>query len=117
MSLAQDQYITITREARPVTVHFNDNVLASTKDALILREGSYDPVYYIPKAHVAMEFLLPTDRHTTCPHKGVADYWTVSAGGAAAESAVWGYPNPKPDVSAIAGHVAFYPSKVRIEVG
>ena len=117
MSLAQDKYITIERETRPVIVHFNDNILASTKDALILREGSYDPVYYIPKAHVAIEFLLPTERHTTCPHKGVADYWTISAGGSAAENAVWGYPTPKPDVAEIADHVAFYPSKVRIEVG
>ena len=117
MSLAQDKYITITHETRPVIVHFNDNILASTKDALILREGSYDPVYYIPKAHVAMEFLLPTDKHTTCPHKGKASYWTISAGGSAAENAVWGYDTPKEAVLAIAGHVAFYPDKVRIEIG
>lgn len=117
MSRTEDQYITITRETRPVVVHFNDNILASTKEALILREGSYDPVYYIPQAHVAMEYLLPTERHTTCPHKGVASYWTISAGGAAAENAVWAYPEPKVAVAEIAGHVAFYPDKVRFEVG
>ena len=117
MTPGQDQYITIERETRPVTVHFNGNILASTKEALRLREGGHDPVYYIPKAHVAMEFLLPTERHTTCPHKGEASYWTISAGGAAAENAVWGYSSPKPDVAEIADHVAFYPDKVVIELG
>jgi uncharacterized protein (DUF427 family) len=115
--LKETPYITITPEPRPVNVYFNDNVLATTKEALILQEGSYPPVVYIPKEHVAMEFLLPTDRHTTCPHKGEASYWTISAGGSAAENAVWGYDTPKEAVLPIAGHVAFYPDKVRIEIG
>lgn len=117
MSTTPEGYITITREEQPVNVYFHDNVIASTNDALVLKEGSYDPVYYIPKAHVAMAYLLQTDRHTTCPHKGEAMYWTISAGGSAAENAVWSYPKPKDQVMAIAGHLAFYPDKVRIKVG
>ena len=110
-------HITITPETRPVNVFFHDNVIATTKDALILQEGRHSPVVYIPKDHVAMEFLLPTERRTSCPHKGEASYWTISAGGSSAENAVWGYDAPKADVAAIAGHVAFYPDKVRIEIG
>lgn len=118
MSITADKgrHITITPEPRGVVVHFNTNILASTKDALILREGSQAPVYYIPKKHVAMQFLLPTDHRTTCPHKGTASYWSISAGGSAAKNAVWGYDTPNKDVEAIADHVAFYPDKVVIEV-
>ena len=116
-TLRESPTITITPETQPVNVFFNDNVIATTKQALILQEGSYPPVIYVPKEHVAMEFLLPTDKHTTCPHKGEASYWTISAGGSSAENAVWGYDTPKDTVAAIAGHVAFYPDKVRIEVG
>ncbi|BDA82547.1 hypothetical protein Sa4125_00890 [Aureimonas sp. SA4125] len=116
-TLQPTPHITVTPETRPVNVFLNDNVIASTKQALVLQEGNAQPVLYIPKEHVAMEFLLPTDRRTTCPHKGEASYWTISAGNASAENAVWGYDTPKDGVLAIAGHVAFYPDKVRIQVG
>lgn len=114
--MSSTSHITITPETRPVNVTFNDNVIASTKEALLLKEGSQSPVVYVPMAHVAMEFLEKTDRKTTCPHKGEASYWSISAGGAAAQNAVWGYETPKDNVKEIAGHVAFYPDKVRIEI-
>ncbi|KAB0677773.1 DUF427 domain-containing protein [Aureimonas leprariae] len=118
MSAAEQKpYITIERETRPVNVMMNDNIVATTKEALILKEGDYPPVYYIPKDHVAMEFFLPTDKRTTCPHKGEARYWTISGQGRALENAAWAYDDPHAAVSAIAGHVAFYPDKLRIEVG
>lgn len=110
-------HIRIEREPRPVQILFHDAVIASTKDALVLTEGSYPPVYYIPKAHVEMAFLHESDRRTTCPHKGEARYWSISAEGYGAENAVWGYDRPKAGVTEIADHVAFYPDTVRIAVG
>ncbi|GGD96070.1 hypothetical protein GCM10011390_13500 [Aureimonas endophytica] len=109
--------ITIEPEARPVIVLMNDNIIASTKEALILTEGDHPPVYYIPREHVAMEFLIPTDHHTTCPWKGEARYWTITGQGRAVENGAWAYDNPHAEVSAIAGHLAFYPDRLRIEVG
>ena len=110
-------YITIERETRPVNVLFGDVIVATTEEALVLKEGSYAPVIYVPRAHVATEFFLPTDHRTTCPHKGEARYWTISAAGRAAENAAWAYDTPKAEAAAIAGHVAFYPDRLRIEVG
>ena len=121
MSAAQDSgrkpYITIERETRPVNVLFGDVVVATTNDALLLKEGSYPPVVYVPREHVATEFFLPTEKRTTCPHKGEARYWTISAAGRAAENAAWAYDSPKPAAAEIAGHVAFYPDRLRIEIG
>ncbi len=108
--------IRIEREPRAVQILFHDAVIGSTKDALKLTERGHDPVYYIPRDHVEMAFFQDSDHQTTCPFKGEARYWSLSAEGYAAENAVWSYEQPKEAASAIAGYLAFYPDKVRIAV-
>ena len=48
------------------------------------------------------------------PHcvSGDAAYYTLTAGGSVARNAVWTYEQPYPAVGQIAGHLAFYTSKV-----
>ena len=108
--------IRIEHDPRAVNVVFHDAVIASTKDALLLTEEGHAPVHYIPREHVTMDFLHPSDKRTTCPFKGEARYWSISAEGAAATDAAWAYDDPKEGARAIAGYVAFYPDKVRITV-
>ena len=55
-----------------------------------------------------MDLLVPSDKHTTCPYKGEASYWSVHAGGKVAEDAVWSYPEPLDDAPPLAGYMAFY---------
>jgi uncharacterized protein (DUF427 family) len=69
-------------------------------------------VQYIPREDVNMDLLDRTDHHTTCPYKGEASYFKVTAGGLERDNAVWSYETPNPSVSRIAGHLAFYPNKV-----
>ena len=59
-----------------------------------------------------MDLLVPTDKHTTCPYKGEASYWSVHAGGKVAENAVWSYPEPLDDAPPLAGYMAFYWNKM-----
>lgn len=99
--------ISIEPAKGPVTVTFHGAVIASADNALVLKETGYDPVHYMPKDRVEMAFLHETGHHTTCPFKGEARYWSISAEGAAAENAVWAYDNPHDGVKDIAGHVAF----------
>ena len=82
--------------------------VVDSRRALILFEEGHLPVYYFPREHVREDLLEPTDRHTTCPRKGVASYWTVRAGDRVAENAAWGYPEPIDSCPDISGHVAFY---------
>ena len=98
-----------------VVVRFGGTVVADTQRALVLREASYDPVLYVPFADCAQERFEPMERSTHCPFKGDARYWTLRAGGEAAENAAWGYDEPFDQVSEIGGHVAFYPDRVSIE--
>ena len=59
-----------------------------------------------------MDLLVPSDKHTTCPYKGEASYWSVHAGGKVAEDAVWSYPEPLADAPPLAGYIAFYWNKM-----
>jgi len=109
--------IRIEPEPRNVNVLFHDTVIASTTRAVQLHENGRDPVVYVPREDAEMAFLQDSDHHTTCPHKGEARYWSVSAQGYGEENAVWSYENPKPGSEGIAGYLAFYPDKFSIAYG
>ena len=102
-------YIEIKPEQGRVRVTLRGEVIADTADALALKEGSYPVVYYIPRKDVKMDRLARTAHSTHCPHKGDASYFSIKDG---PDNAVWSYEQPKDQVAAIKGHVAFYPSKV-----
>jgi len=91
-----------------VQISFKGEVIADTKDALRLEEGSYPAVYYIPRKDVKMERLERSTHQTTCPYKGRASYYSL----AGAPNAVWSYERPYDEMLAIKGLLAFYPDKV-----
>ncbi|KQQ90351.1 DUF427 domain-containing protein [Aureimonas sp. Leaf324] len=117
MSAVSQSTLRVEREPQPVNVTFHDTVIASTTEALRLYEGNREPVLYIPREHVEMAYFDESDKRTTCPLKGEARYWSISAGGYGETDAVWSYDDPKPAARQIAGYLAFYPDKVRIVVG
>jgi uncharacterized protein (DUF427 family) len=94
-----------------VRVTFNGELIAESRDALVLEEGKYQPVYYVPRKDVKMERLIRTSHTTHCPHKGDATYYSL-ANGRTARNAVWSYEHPLVQVQAIKDHLAFYPDKV-----
>jgi len=105
--------ITIEPNPARVVVRAGERVIADTTRALTLREAGYAPVSYIPLEDVERSLLIPTDHATYCPYKGDASYYTID-GAERGENAVWEYREPYAAVAAIAGHVAFYPDRVRI---
>ncbi len=111
-----DHPISIVPNPRRITVTVAGHVVADTTAALTLREASYPPVQYIPRADVEMSLLQPTDHKTYCPYKGDCSYFSIPSGGDRATNAVWSYEAPYEAVAAIKGHLAFYPDRVdRIE--
>ena len=95
-----------------VRVEFGGEVVADSTCALLLHEANYPPGHYFPREDVRMELLNRTDRATHCPYKGDASYWTLEAGGRAAENAVWSYERPIPGMTGIAGYLAFYRARM-----
>lgn len=83
----------------------------ATWNAVVLAEGdNYEVVegnVYFPPESVKWEYFKRTDKHTTCPWKGVASYYDLEAGGKVNRDAVWTYPEPKEAAKNIKGHVAF----------
>ena len=110
-----DHTISVEPHSGRVVVRFGGSVVADTERALVLREASYEPAFYVPFRDCAQACFEPTERSTHCPFKGDARYWTLRAGEETAENAAWGYDAPFDQVSEIEGHVAFYPDKVSIE--
>jgi uncharacterized protein (DUF427 family) len=112
-----DHPITIERNPARVTVTVAGRVIADTRNALILREASYPPVQYIPRADVDMSLLERAQHATYCPYKGDCSYYSIPSGGAKSANAVWTYEAAYPAVAAINGHLAFYPDRVeRLEI-
>ena len=111
-----DHPIAIEAHAGRVVVRFAGRTIADTRRAVMLREASYPPVAYVPREDADLSLLERTERSTFCPFKGDCAYYTVRAGDAVAENAVWTYEAPYPAVAEIDGRLAFYPNKVEIVV-
>ena len=108
-------HITTQPAAVRVRVTVSGEIIADTRDALALKEGSYPVVYYIPRKDVKMDRLARTSHSTHCPFKGDASYFSLKGG---PDNAVWSYEKPFDEMAAIKDHLAFYPSKVdSIEIG
>ena len=105
--------ITIEPNPSRVVVRIGDQTIADTTAALTLQESTYPAVQYLPLTDVDQSLLHRTETSTYCPFKGDASYYTISTGDGELTDAIWTYDQPYPAVSQIAGHVAFYPDRVR----
>ncbi len=98
-----------------VRVFAQGEPIADTRDALLLEESGYGPVYYVPRKDVRMERLARSQHRSHCPFKGEASYFSLAGG---AGNAAWSYEDPYDEVSVIKDHLAFYPHQVdAIEAG
>lgn len=107
--------ITITPADGTWVIRAGGAVLGESQHALALVEGDYDPVIYFPRDDIAMTFLDRSPRTTTCPHKGLASYYSIVTKSGTIDNAVWSYEDAKGDAAAISGYLAFYPNKVAVE--
>ena len=78
-------------------------VLAESEETVVV-EGNH----YFPADSINREHFRVSQTHTTCPWKGVANYYDVVAGGEVNADAAWYYPEPKDAAKEIKGRVAFW---------
>ncbi|MGB1235860.1 MAG: DUF427 domain-containing protein [Planktomarina sp.] len=93
------------------TIRAAGAVIAETKNALELTEGSYPPVIYFPRDDIAMTFLDAADHTSVCPYKGTASFFTIQTKNGPIDNAAWSYDAPLDAVASITGHIAFYPGE------
>ena len=82
---------------------WNGKVIAETSKYEVV-EGNI----YFPPDSVKKEFLKRSDKHTTCPWKGIASYYDVVVDGKVNEDAAWYYPEPSKLAQNIKGYIAFW---------
>jgi len=103
-------------ETRRVRVTFAGIAIADSVAAVRCEETGHEPVHYVPEKDVRLDLMHPTEHKSYCPFKGDCSYLTVEVTGASAkresENAVWAYRAPYDEAVGLAGHYAFYKSRV-----
>jgi uncharacterized protein (DUF427 family) len=107
-----DHRITITPARGLVMVTVNGQRVASSREALTLKEAAYPEVHYIPRKDVDMTQLQRSSHQTYCPYKGECTYYSIPSGGERSVNAVWTYEAPFAAVAEIREYLAFYPNRV-----
>lgn len=82
---------------------WNNQTIAESNDTIVV-EGNH----YFPPASVNQAYLKASSKHTTCPWKGEASYYTLDVDGKENADAAWYYPEPKDAASQIKGYIAFW---------
>jgi uncharacterized protein (DUF427 family) len=104
--------VDILPSSRHVRVEVDGVTVAESSSPRLLFETGLPVRYYLPKTHVRMDLLTPTDTVSHCPYKGQAEYWSV----ASKADLAWSYATPLPESQKIAGLISFYNEKVDIYV-
>ena len=108
--------VDLVPDKRRLRVTFNGTVIADSSSTLRCEETGHEPVHYFPEKDVRLDLMQPTEHKSYCPFKGECSYWTVEIAGAdgrkEAVNAVWGYRTPYDEAAPMAGHYAFYKTRV-----
>lgn len=102
--------VEISASKEPVNITFDDELIATTNDALVLKENGYGDAYYLPKSVLAANMLEKSDHSTHCPFKGDASYYHLVHKGQVHENAVWSYKTPFDEALEIKEYIAIYPN-------
>jgi uncharacterized protein (DUF427 family) len=90
-------------ERQVVKALWNGKVIAESDQTEVV-EGNH----YFPIEDVRQDFLQPSSHRSSCPWKGVAQYYSLVVDGQQNRDAAWYYADPKPAAKNIAGRVAFW---------
>lgn len=82
---------------------WNGVVLAESDDTVKV-EGNH----YFPVESLDGRYVTESDKHTVCPWKGVASYYSVVVDGDRFDDAVWYYPDPSRAAEKVRDRVAFW---------
>jgi len=82
---------------------YNGKVLAESEETIVVENN-----HYFPEDSLHKEYFKSSDKHTTCPWKGLASYYTIDVEGNTNPDAAWYYPEPKEAAKEIKNHVAFW---------
>jgi uncharacterized protein (DUF427 family) len=115
---ARDPYhrVDIRDSSRHVRITLDGELVAETRRPKLLFETGLPTRYYIPREDIRSTMLEASERHTGCPYKGTASYYSVRTSKQLARDVIWYYPDPYPEADRIKDLLAFYNERVELEV-
>ncbi|MCJ1458862.1 hypothetical protein MMC28_009236 [Mycoblastus sanguinarius] len=118
ISHPKDPYkrIEILPSSRTITAKVDGVTIAESTNNQFLFETMLRTRHYMPKTAARWEFLAESETISTCPYKGVANYYNVVVNGKEYKDLVWWYKYPTTESTPIAGHMCFYNEKVDIYI-
>jgi uncharacterized protein (DUF427 family) len=108
--------VDVLSSSRHVRIELDGLTIAESANARLLFETGLPVRYYLPKTHVRMDLLVPSDYESYCPYKGKAEWWSVRVGDTVHNDLAWSYRTPLPETPKIAGLIAFYDERVDVYV-
>jgi uncharacterized protein (DUF427 family) len=99
--------IDVRESSRHIRVERDGQLLAESRRPYLLFETGLVTRYYLPREDIVAP-VEESDRHSVCPYKGVASYYTVGGN----KDIAWYYPDPLPGVERIKDLVAFWNERV-----
>ncbi|MGB2693391.1 MAG: DUF427 domain-containing protein [Thermodesulfobacteriota bacterium] len=82
---------------------WNGQIVAESDETVIV-----DGNHYFPPGSIKEEFYKESTKQTSCPWKGVANYYNIEVDGKVNNDAAWHYPEPKEAAKKIKDHTAFW---------
>jgi uncharacterized protein (DUF427 family) len=82
---------------------WNGAVLAESDNTVVVESN-----HYFPPDSIHKQYFKESDTHTTCPWKGLANYYNIEVDGQVNKDAAWYYPDPKEKAKQIEDYVAFW---------
>ena len=108
--------VDILPSSRHVRIEVDGVTIADSPRPTLVFETGLPTRYYLPKPHVRMDLLTPTETQSHCPYKGVAEYWSLDLGDETYPDLAWSYRMPLPESQKLIGLVSFYDERVDLYV-
>ena len=115
---ARDPFKTVDtrRSSRHVDVEIGGVRVADSTRSVMLFETYLPTRYYLPRADVRMDLLVPSDTTSVCAYKGYARYWSASVDGNVETDVAWAYENPHNYATSVEDMICFFNERVDLSV-
>ena len=90
-----------------VRVYFDSQIVADSKNMMLLREPDHLPLYFFPETDVHTDFLKSSDHTSQSELKGKGKYWHVQVSDKVADNAAFTFSNPTGNGPNLEGFIAF----------
>jgi uncharacterized protein (DUF427 family) len=109
---AADAYhrIDIRQSLRHLVVKDGAKFIADTARPVVLYESGFAQRWYVPRQDIDDSALVPVEKQTFCPYKGLASYYDIGDH----KKAAWSYVRAWPEVVRVSNLVSFEPDQVDV---